>query len=252
MMRSRFVSLLLALAISACADPPAVALDGAPPPGSDGAAALDAAVVGSTTIRFLHLNDLHAHLVPHADLVTTPEEGAPHVEMRGGIARLASLIERERGGAPHSVLMKVSETYRTTVHIEAAPEVVFDHFVRPELLVRWMGDFAKLDAKGGGLFAVDINGVIIRGHFVRVERSTLVEIAWGEAGNEAMPPGSMRLVVRFRPFGAGTLVEFEHGGLDAGEAKKHALGWPHFIARLAVLAGGGDPGPDPWATSPPT
>src|SRR5262245_56279951 len=110
-----------------------------------------------------------------------------------------------------------------------------------------MGDFAKLEAHDGGFFAVDINGVIIRGSFVRVERPSLIEIAWGEAGNEDMPPGSTRLVVRFTARGTGTLVALEHSGLGSGEAKKHAIGWPHFLERLRVLAGGGDPGPDPWA-----
>jgi uncharacterized protein YndB with AHSA1/START domain len=145
----------------------------------------------------------------------------------------------------------VSGTFRTQITILADPEQVFDHFVRPELLVRWMGDFARLDASPGGLFAVDINGVVIRGHFVRVERPHLVEIAWGEAGNAAMPPGATRLVVRLVPQGGATLVEVEHSGLVPEEATKHAMGWPHFLARLAVAAGGGDPGPDPWATSPP-
>jgi uncharacterized protein YndB with AHSA1/START domain len=144
----------------------------------------------------------------------------------------------------------MSETYRTSIDISAAPDEVFDYFVKPELLVRWMGDVARLEARGGGLFAVDINGVIIRGHFVRVERPSLVEIAWGEAGNDAMPPGSTRLVVRLQARGKGTRVELEHTGLTPGEAKKHAVGWPHFIERLSIAAGGGEPGPDPSKRSP--
>jgi uncharacterized protein YndB with AHSA1/START domain len=145
----------------------------------------------------------------------------------------------------------MSGSYRTSIEIAAPPDVVFDHFVQPELLVRWMGDRARLEACDGGVFAVDINGVIIRGHFVRVDRPQLIEIAWGEAGNDAMPPGSTRLVVRLTARGEGTLVELEHRGLAPDEANKHALGWPHFLARLGVLAAGGDPGGDPWATAPP-
>ncbi len=146
----------------------------------------------------------------------------------------------------------MSETYRTSIEIAATPDRVFDYFVDPALLVRWMGDFARLEARAGGLFAVDINGVIIRGHYVRVERPSLLEIAWGEAGNDAMPPGSTRLVVRLRPSGQGTRVELEHSGLSPGEAKKHAVGWPHFVERLAVAASGRDPGPDPFKTSAPS
>ena len=140
----------------------------------------------------------------------------------------------------------MSGSYRTTIQIDAPPDRVFDHFVRPELLVRWMGEHARLDAIHGGEFAIDVNGVLIRGHFVRVERPTL-EVTWGEPGNERMPPGSTRLVVRFVEHEAGTRVELEHTGFHEDEAIKHARGWPHFLARLGTLAGGVDPGPDPWA-----
>lgn len=145
----------------------------------------------------------------------------------------------------------MSDVYRTSIEIDAEPDHVFDYFVCPELLVRWMGDYARLEATDGGLFAVDINGVLIRGHFARVERPRLIEIAWGEADNDAMPPGSTRVVVRLTARGRATLVELEHSGLVPAEATKHTIGWPHFIERLRVTAAGGDPGTDPWAAKPP-
>ena len=145
----------------------------------------------------------------------------------------------------------MSDTFRSEIEIDAPPERVFDYFIQPELLVRWMGDFARLDPRDGGLFSVDINGVLIRGHFVRVDRPRLIEIAWGEAGNEAMLPGATRLRVTFEACGEVTHVELEHSGLVPAEAAKHAIGWPHFIERLGVAAAGGDPGPDPWKTAPP-
>ncbi|MBI5515209.1 MAG: SRPBCC domain-containing protein [Deltaproteobacteria bacterium] len=146
----------------------------------------------------------------------------------------------------------MSEVYRTAITVRAPPERVWEHFVRPELLVRWMGDHARLEAVEGGVFSVDINGVLIRGHFARLEHPRLLEVAWGEAGNAAMPPGTTRLVVRLVPVEGGTRVELEHHGLVPSEGAKHAVGWVHFVARLGVLAGGGDPGPDPWASAPPT
>jgi len=145
----------------------------------------------------------------------------------------------------------MSEAFRTSIDIAATQDQVFDYFVRPELLVRWMGDFARLEAVAGGVFSVDINGVLIRGHFVRLERPNLIEIAWGEAGNAAMPPGATRLVINLSPHGGGTRVTLEHSGLAPGEAKKHAVGWPHFAERLALAARGLDPGPDPWKMAPP-
>ncbi|MBL8618948.1 MAG: SRPBCC domain-containing protein [Deltaproteobacteria bacterium] len=141
--------------------------------------------------------------------------------------------------------------FSTRVEIEAPPDRVFDHFVRPDLLVRWMGDYAALDAQPDGAFAVDINGVIIRGRYVRVERPRLIEIAWGEAGNPLMPPGSTHLVIRLTERSGGTLLELEHRGLVESEAAKHTIGWPHFIDRLRAVAAGRDPGPDPWRIAPP-
>jgi hypothetical protein len=45
----------------------------------------------------------------------------------------------------------------------------------------------------------------------------------------------------------GTQVEIVHRGLPDDMTAGFARGWPHFTARLAVAAAGGDPGPDPWA-----
>jgi uncharacterized protein YndB with AHSA1/START domain len=145
----------------------------------------------------------------------------------------------------------MTDTFRTSIDIAAEPVTVYAYFVEPDRLVRWMGDRARLVARDGGEFAVDINGVIIRGHFVRLEPPHLIEIAWGEAGNEAMPPGSTRLRIRLTATATGTHLELEHEGLAAEEAKKHAIGWPHFLERLRIGAAGGDPGPDPWRTTPP-
>jgi uncharacterized protein YndB with AHSA1/START domain len=145
----------------------------------------------------------------------------------------------------------MTETFRTSLYIEAEPEAVFDHFVKPELLVRWMGDYARLDAIRGGVFSVDINGVLIRGEFLVVDRPNHLEISWGQAGNEMMPPGATRLVLRFNEVEGGTMLELEHSGLLPAEAAKHAVGWPHFLARLGIAAAGGNPGPDPWAIIPP-
>jgi len=145
----------------------------------------------------------------------------------------------------------VTTLFRTSIDIEADAEIVFDHFVEPDLLVRWMGDVARLESREGGLYSVDINGVLIRGSFVRLDRPRLIEIAWGEAGSEAMPPGATRVRVTFEQRGTTTHVVLEHSGLSEQEREKHAIGWPHFIARLSLAASGRDPGPDPWRDAPP-
>lgn len=54
------------------------------------------------------------------------------------------------------------DTYRTNIDIDATPERVFDHVIQPQLLVRWRETW-RLEACDGGVFAVDINGVLIAG-----------------------------------------------------------------------------------------
>jgi 2',3'-cyclic-nucleotide 2'-phosphodiesterase (5'-nucleotidase family) len=71
---------------------------------------------GRTTIRLIHFNDLHAHLVTHTTLAATPDgtfPAAPTVAMRGGIARLATKIKALRSEVPAgaSVLMNIGDTY---------------------------------------------------------------------------------------------------------------------------------------------
>ena len=143
----------------------------------------------------------------------------------------------------------MTNSYRQTIQIDAPPEKVFDYFTKPEQLVRWMGEFARLEAVADGLFSVDIDGVLIRGRFVALRRPDLIEIAWGEAGNDHMPPGATRLSISLKPHENGTFLTLVHSGLEETEAKKHAYGWPHFLDRLAIAATGRDPGPYPWASA---
>jgi len=140
-----------------------------------------------------------------------------------------------------------AEPLTASVHIEAAPERVFEYFTSPQAMVRWMGDYALLDPAPGGAFDVDINGVPVRGRYLEVEPPHRLLISWGHAGSERLPPGASTVEVRLSPAAGGTHVEIVHRGLPADQAAGFARGWPHFIGRLAIAAAGGDPGPDPWA-----
>lgn len=66
-------------------------------------------------ITFIHFNDLHAHLTPHADLVPDAPVGETSnrlkVVERGGLARLATMVKRIRADNPNSVLMNIGDTY---------------------------------------------------------------------------------------------------------------------------------------------
>jgi uncharacterized protein YndB with AHSA1/START domain len=133
------------------------------------------------------------------------------------------------------------------IHVRAEPERVFAYFTDPEAIVRWMGDYALLDARPGGEFAVDINGVPVRGRYLEVEPPHRLLISWGHAGSDRLPPGASTVEVLLRAAGEGTDVEIVHRDLPEPHAAGHARGWRHFLGRLAIAGAGGDPGPDPLA-----
>ena len=126
--------------------------------------------------------------------------------------------------------------FATSIEIEAPPEVVFAHLVTSEGMLAWMGQHAVLDARPGGVFAVDIEGNPIRGEYLEVDPPHAVVISWGVLGNELLPAGSSRVEFRLTPIAAGTRLDLTHTGLPAVEQPKHAAGWAHYLARLAGAA----------------
>lgn len=140
------------------------------------------------------------------------------------------------------------DAFTTSLRIAAAPDAVFPYLTDPKLLVRWMGDWADLVPEPGGTYAVDIGGVPVRGRFVEVDPPRRVVFTWGVAGRDDLPAGGSTVEITLRPDGAATVVELVHRDLPPEERPRHAGGWDHYLPRLATAAGGGDPGPDPWAT----
>ena len=144
-----------------------------------------------------------------------------------------------------------AEPYSTTIRIAAAPPTVYEHFIRPDLLVGWMGDYAVLDPQPGGEFTVDINGIPVGGRYLELDPPHRLLISWGHAGSDEFPPGSSRVEITLTPEADETIVELRHTGIPRSQSDQHALGWPHFLGRLAVAASGRSPGPDPWSNEPP-
>jgi uncharacterized protein YndB with AHSA1/START domain len=138
------------------------------------------------------------------------------------------------------------DTYNSTVRIAASPTDVFPYFTEPDLLVRWMGEWAGLDPKPGGDFAVDINGVPVRGSYLLVDPPHRIVFTWGAAGNDTLPAGSTTVEITLRADGEGTVLELVHRDLPPEELPKHRTGWEHYLPRVAVAATGADPGPDEW------
>jgi uncharacterized protein YndB with AHSA1/START domain len=135
------------------------------------------------------------------------------------------------------------------IRIEAPPDVVFKFFVDPEQMVRWKGVEATLDPRPGGVYRVNVTGQdVVRGEYVEVLPNERVVFTWGwEGEGNPVPPGASTVEITLVPDGRATIVRLRHHGLPGGPEDRHAEGWDHYLARLALAAGGNDAGPDPWA-----
>lgn len=137
--------------------------------------------------------------------------------------------------------------------IEARPETVWEFLVDSEKAERWMGRAAELEPHPGGLYRVEIvPGHTARGTFVELDPPRRLVFTWGwepnpDGSSAAVAPGSSTVVVELEPEGDGTRLRLTHRDLPTPEAaERHAHGWDHYLERLVVAAGGGDPGRDPW------
>lgn len=129
--------------------------------------------------------------------------------------------------------MTSTSTFSCSIEVSAPVEVVFDYFTEAELLVRWIGDHAVLDARPGGEFTLDIEGIPVRGQYIEVVENERVVVSWGHAGSETIPPNSTRVQFTLTPrTGGRTLVEIEHTDLPDEHVDAHRAGWPMFADRL--------------------
>jgi uncharacterized protein YndB with AHSA1/START domain len=144
--------------------------------------------------------------------------------------------------------------YERTLTIDASPETVWEFLVDSDKLMRWKGIKAELDPQSGGAYYCEvIPGHTARGEFVELDRPNRLVFTWGWDGNDGVPPGSSTIEVELTPEGSGTSLRFMHKDLPNADAvASHAHGWDHYLPRLEIAAGGGDPGEDPWVTQPPS
>lgn len=61
-------------------------------------------------LTLVELNDLHANLVGHKDLIRNPD-GSTKVEIRGGMARMKTVMDKIRKENPNTLLMNIGDTY---------------------------------------------------------------------------------------------------------------------------------------------
>jgi uncharacterized protein YndB with AHSA1/START domain len=117
------------------------------------------------------------------------------------------------------------------LHIDAPPEDVFDCFCDANALVAWMGDWASIEARPRGTFAVDIDDMEVRGEFKVVDRPSRLVFTWGFAGSD-VPPGASEVEVTLVADQGGTELSLVHRHLPPSERARHQFGWNQFLPVL--------------------
>lgn len=142
--------------------------------------------------------------------------------------------------------------------IAARPETVFAYFTDPDRFILWQGVDAELDPRPGGVFRVTVTGksqVVASGRYVEVDPPKRIVFTWGWEQLDGLPdgmngllPGTSTVEVTLMAQEEGTILRLRQTGLRTDpEREVHIRGWGQTLDRLAVVAAGGDPGPDPLA-----
>src|SRR5262249_23743705 len=132
-------------------------------------------------------------------------------------------------------------------HVAAPPAAIFALLTDPEKILRWMGTEAQMEPRPGGLYLLNVTGArCARGTFREVVPVHRLAYSFGWDGSEVVPPGSSLVEIDLIEQPNGTLLRLTHTGLpNAEQCAGHADGWAHYLGRLAAVAAGRDPGPDP-------
>lgn len=133
------------------------------------------------------------------------------------------------------------------IMIDATPETIYPFLTVPEKHMEWEGTVVELDPRPGGIYRVLVHGEYqAAGEFVEVVPNEKLVIAFGwDMPDNPIPPGSTRVEITLHAEGDKTRLRMVHSGLPDDEAvAQHTTGWDHYLNRLAVVAAGGEAGPD--------
>jgi uncharacterized protein YndB with AHSA1/START domain len=133
------------------------------------------------------------------------------------------------------------------LELPVPPAEVFAMFVDPERLVRWIGVGADLEPRPGGRFRFEVQpGQFCEGEYLVLEPPRRLVFTWGWTDPWfGLPPGFSRVEVELEDLTGGTRLHLVHDQLPGEMQLLHDEGWSAFLARLAAVVGGGDPGPYP-------
>jgi uncharacterized protein YndB with AHSA1/START domain len=136
--------------------------------------------------------------------------------------------------------------------VSVPPDRVFVFFTDAERWQRWQGTDAQVELRPGGVLRVNVTGDgYASGRIVEVVDNERIVFTWGwERDDMPVPPGSSTVSIDLVPDGEGTIIRLTHSGLPSDSIEIHRTGWENYVARLATVGEGGDPGPDPFRTTP--
>jgi uncharacterized protein YndB with AHSA1/START domain len=140
-----------------------------------------------------------------------------------------------------------TELVEREIRIDAPPSVVFEFLTDPAKMVRWMGTEAVLEPWPGGRYRVNISGhERVSGSVLEIIPERRLVVSWGwEDGALPLPPGQSTVEISLEPAAEGTRLRLTHRDLPPDMQSFHGLGWDYALPRLATVAAGRDPGPDP-------
>jgi uncharacterized protein YndB with AHSA1/START domain len=130
--------------------------------------------------------------------------------------------------------------------IGASPSTIFPFLTDPAKYVLWMGTDVALEPYPGGAYRVVARGENHgAGTFVEVvpDEKVVFTFGWDEP-DHPIPPGSTVVEITLIPEGDKTLVRLAHRGLPEDAVADHTGGWGFYLNRLAIVAVGGDAGPE--------
>ena len=133
------------------------------------------------------------------------------------------------------------------IMVDATPETIFPFLTETEKWLEWEGTEGELDARPGGIYRVVVAGSFVGlGEFVEVVPNERVVFTFGwDMPDNPIKPGTTTVTIVLQPEGEKTRLTLTHSGLpDAEAVEQHIQGWDHYLARLVVVAAGGEVGPD--------
>lgn len=138
-----------------------------------------------------------------------------------------------------------------SVLVPLSAEETFALLTEPERLRRWQAITARIELRAGGSYRWTIvPGHTAVGNVIEVEPGKKMVMTWGWEDILNPPPGTSTVTITLDPQETGTLVTLVHEGLTDDQAAGHAVGWEHYLGRLAATAGSDKLVLDEWGGVP--